>query len=145
MGIMAAKLSKTKQENIVKDAKKYADAFFSGFSSNIQKQKDQLKFWLVMKEQWTSDERALLVQFNKIPLVVPKIYGIARRILGEQRQSTPDLKVQAMTDKATPEALKLRDDWVRTVCLHSDADIAYQTAYRSVLFGGYGVALSVIA
>jgi inhibitor of KinA sporulation pathway (predicted exonuclease) len=135
---MGAKLTKPKQEKIIKEAKDMADAWFSGFSENIKRYNDQLKFWLSMRDQWSSDERALLTQYNKIPLTCPKIYGIARRILGEQRQSTPDLQVFGITDKATPESIKLRDDFVRTTCFHSDAHVAYQTAYRSVLFGGFG-------
>jgi len=135
---MAGKLTKAKQDKIVKEAYAAADSYFTSFKDNIDRYRSQLKFWISIRDQWDEPQKATISSFNQIPLACPKIYGIARRMIGEQRQSTPDIKVSALTEKATPEDLKLRDDYVRTACFHSDAHVAYQTAYRCTMFGGFG-------
>ena len=136
---MAGKLSAKKEEAIVKEAKEAADSWFNYFKENNVRFNEQMKFWLTPQEQWSPNERSQMTAYNKIPLVCPKIYGIGRRIIGEQRQATPDLQVRSITEKASSEEMALLEDMVRTISCHSNAKVAYQTIFNHLLYGGYGV------
>ena len=137
---MAGKIRAGKAEAIIKEAKEAADRWFSYFRENNGRFDTQMKFWLTSDEQWSPDERTRMASFNKVPLVCPKIYGIGRRIIGEQRQATPDLQVRSITEKASPNEVSLLEDMVRSISCHSVAKTTYQTIFSHLLFGGYGAA-----
>ncbi len=140
---MSGKIRAAKALAIIKEAKENADSWFCYWKQNNINFVDQTKFWVNSTSQWDASQRKEMKDGNKIPLVAPKAYGIARRILGEQRQATPDMRVSSITSKASAEDVALHDDLVRTISFHSDAKVAYQTAFTNQLFGGFA-AIKVI-
>jgi len=106
------------------------------FSDNRTRGKDDMDF--LIRDQWTSVERGEFKRLFKTGLYFNKLYDVFRKIIGEQRKNTPNLKVRSLTGKATEEDLNLRTDLVKHISYQSRNDIVYQTAFAYALANGYG-------
>lgn len=111
------------------------EKFRENFKDNI----DNYHYWFnfVMGNQWEDRENDLLRQYGKNPLVMNKLSPLAKHILGEQRQNTPNL--QAIPDEqADVQTSTTRDALLKHIMFSSDAKVVYQTAFQQALVGGYG-------
>ena len=91
----------------------------------------------IFGNQWLDEEARVFETYKKIPLTFNKIAPLANHLLGEQRQNTPTLQV--VPDEDVPEeAAEVREALVKDICINSDTDIVFQTAFQSALCGGYG-------
>ncbi len=94
-------------------------------------------FNFVMGNQWEDNEEVLLRKYSKQPLVINKLSPLAKHVLGEQRQNTPNL--QAIPDEdADVQTVNTRDALIKQIMFNSDAKTVYQTAFQQSLIGGFG-------
>lgn len=113
-------------------AEKWQSEFFKYNINNYHKW-----FNFVMGNQWEDNEEVLLRRYSKMPLVMNKLSPLAKHILGEQRQNTPNL--QAIPDeKADVETVNIRDALIKQIMFSSDAKMVYQNAFQQALVGGFG-------
>lgn len=114
--------------------------------NKIEKWRDSFKqnnenyhYWFnfVMGNQWEDQEDFLLRKYGKEPMVMNKLSPLAKFMLGDQRQNTPNL--QAIPDKsADVQTVAVRDALIKHITFSSDAKVVYQIAYQSAIIGGYG-------
>lgn len=126
-------------------ARKNAD-FCHQVRLKVEKWRDDFKdnnenyhffFNFVMGNQWEDDEEDILRQYNKEPLVMNKLSPLAKHVLGEQRQNTPNL--QAVPDEdADVQTMAVRDAIIKSIMFNSDARVVYQNAFQQALVGGFG-------
>jgi uncharacterized Zn finger protein len=91
----------------------------------------------IFGNQWLDEEARVFETYKKIPLTMNKIAPLANHLLGEQRQNTPTLQVQP-TEDTNEQTAEVRESLVKDICLNSETDVVFQTAFQSSLCGGYG-------
>ena len=79
-----------------------------------------------------NDELADFKRLFKPALTFNKLRDTYRKIVGEQRKNTPQLKVRSTTGNASQEAIDLRTNLVKTISYQSRNDIIYQTAFEKI-------------
>lgn len=138
-----ARLSDKKKEEVVKKAKENVNTWFQYFADNIERYKQYTSF--VYGDQWDIEETQGMARSNKIPLIVNKLYPIARRIMGEQRQNVPGLQVLSLTDgkdeqenQLIADSVSLVQNMINTKINESKSENAFKVAFKNALIGGFG-------
>lgn len=121
---------------VLTEAHKHIGLWEQYWTENSTQGKSDMEF--VLRDQWTAIERGEFQRLFKPAMQFNKLYDPIKKIIGEQRRNTPDLKVRSITGKATQQDINLRADIVRSIAYHSQNDIVYQTAFANALLCGYG-------
>jgi hypothetical protein len=91
----------------------------------------------IFGNQWLDEEARVFETYKKIPLTFNKIAPLANHLLGEQRQNTPTLQV--VPNEHMPEqTVEVREALVKDICINSQTEVVFQTAFQAALCGGYG-------
>jgi hypothetical protein len=122
--------------SVLTEANKHIGLWEQYFTENKTLGKSDMEF--ALRDQWTAIERGEFQRLFKPAMQFNKLYDPIKKIIGEQRRNTPDLKVRSLTGKATQDEINLRADIVRSVAYHSSNDIVYQTAFGNALLYGFG-------
>lgn len=101
--------------------------------------RDDLNFLYV--DQWSAQERSEFLRLQKPALQVNKMYDPYRKIMGEQRANTPQIKVKSLTGKATDESVLLHSDMLKRIAYSSNSKKVYQNCFQSALSYSYGAFL----
>ena len=118
-----------------KEVKDKIEKFRDWFKPNLDNYHTWFNF--VMGNQWEDNEEDILRQYSKTPLVINKLSPLAKHVLGEQRQNTPNL--QAIPDEETDvQTAQTRDALIKHIMFSSDAKHVYQNAFQQALIGGFG-------
>ncbi len=91
----------------------------------------------IFGNQWLDEEARVFETYKKIPLTFNKIAPLANHLLGEQRQNTPTLQV-VPTENMPEETVEVREALIKDICLNSETEVVFQTAFQSAVCGGYG-------
>lgn len=124
------------ENDVLEEANKHLNIWYSYFNENIVRGKDDMNF--VLRDQWTAVERSEFTRLFKPAMTFNKLYDATKKIAAEQRKNKPDLIVRSLTGKATQDQINLRADLVRTISYQSQNDLVYQTAFKSALMMGFG-------
>lgn len=92
----------------------------------------------VAGEQWDPALKALREQDKRPCLTVNKLAGSVHQLENDQRQNRPAIKVSPVDDKADVETAKILQGMARHIEYASDADTAYDTAFKFSTRGGFG-------
>lgn len=109
------------------------------FQENNTNGRTDLEF--LYREQWTAIEQGEFTNHFKPCLTINKCYDAYRKIIGEQRNNTPQLKVSSVTGKASDESLKLTSDMLKRIAYSSKSKEVYQNCFQSALSFSYGALL----
>ena len=90
----------------------------------------------ILGEQWKEDEAKLFEDYKKMPLTVNKIAPQVNHMLGEQRQNTPNLKIDP-SDDVEEQTAEVRSALVKEISLNSHARVIYQTVFEQFVIGGF--------
>jgi portal protein len=100
---------------------------------------DALADWLFRAgEQWDPEVRRMREADDRPCFTVDRIGDIIRHVTNEQRQQRPAIEVSPVGDGADVETSEVLQGVARHTELVSDADIAYDTAFESMVTGGFG-------
>lgn len=125
---------------LLKDLKSNIEDWYSYFGENVTLAKESKKF--LYGSQWTDEEEREYQELGKVYLTFNKLYPYVKRLIGEIRAFTPDLKVTALKQidgNVDAQALiKSRENILRGVSYSSRSAVAYQTAFKNALGGGFG-------
>lgn len=124
------------ETSVLTEAHKHIGLWEQYWTENRTQGKSDMEF--VLRDQWTAIERGEFQRLFKPAMQFNKLYDPIKKIIGEQRRNTPDLKVRSLTGKSTQQEINLRADIVRSIAYHSQNDIVYQTAFANALLCGYG-------
>lgn len=133
---MARKTTEEKNQEILDEVQKNAAAWFGAHNDDIENMRMNKKF--VYQTAWNYDDLAELNRLHKPVIEDNKIQDFVRKVIGEQRQNTPNLRVRSLNGESNQDAITLRANLVRQIAFHSNSDIAYQTAFEDMLVGSFG-------
>lgn len=131
--------AKIDEASVIAEIHKNRGAWSSYFEENNTKGKEDLEF--LYRDQWTSVERSEFDRTFTPALVINKLFDPVRKILGEQRDNTPDPKVRSLTGKATQDAINLHTDMLKRIAYSSNTKEIYQQTFQSQMTFSYGVFL----
>lgn len=113
-----------------------ADLAFAHDSENRRRSEDHMRFLFVPGNQWDGHMRSKrpnkpCYEFNNLR---PK----AERLIGQQLKNKPQIKVRPVEDNDV-EIANVYNGLIKNIELQSHAEIAYDTAFRWSVGGGFGV------
>lgn len=133
---MPKKTITEKENELLKEIGKNINSYYEEFDINIRNYKIDRQFLFI--DQWDAQDRQEFARLRKPLLTFNKIYDFYKKIIGEQRQNTPNLEVRCINGDASQKAISLRADIIRHIAYSSRSDIVYQTAFESAISGGFG-------
>jgi hypothetical protein len=123
-------------ENLfVPKAVKLVAWWYDYFNDNNRQARDDIYFLTI--DQWSPQDRAARTLQRKPVLTFNYLRPILNQLVGEQRTQEPDIIVEADSLSADPKQAQLFGDLIREVYYENDAPIAFQTAFKYALMGGY--------
>jgi Phage P22-like portal protein len=94
------------------------------------------KMQFVMGDQWSEKESRVFEDYRKVPLTVNKLAPQMNHLVGEQRQNTPNLKIDPQ-DNVPEQTAEVREALVKEISLNSHARVVYQTVFQQFAIGGF--------
>jgi hypothetical protein len=133
---MARKSADDRDSEIFDEVSKNINAWYEAYSINLENFRLDQNFLFV--SQWDSRDYSEFNRLQKPMMTFNKIYDFFKKVVGEQRQNTPDLQVRCMDGDTSQDAIELRADIIRSISYNSKSNIVYQTAFENALAGGFG-------
>ena len=123
-----------KESEILAAARERFAQAHSDEADNRARGLDDLRFCL--GEQWSPEERRLRI--GRPTLVINKIAGVRKQLIGEARTSRPRIKVRPFDSQADPAIAELLTGLIRHIENISDAEAAYDAGFEAAITSGVG-------
>lgn len=130
------RLSKKDKDDFLAKARKDFNTDVKAWGEIRDKSLDDRNF--ASGAQWPESIRNERDDDNRPMLTINKLSKFIKRIVGEQRQNRPEIKYRPVDSVADPAQAQVRTEVVRHIQQNSNAIEAYDTAFESVLKGGFG-------
>jgi Phage P22-like portal protein len=124
------------EDEVIDNATQNCNNWNSYSNENIVRGKADVDF--AFRDQWNVVERSEFMRLSKPPLMFNVCYDALKKAVGENRKNRPDLTVRSINGQATQEELTLRANLLRTIAYQSQAELVYQTAFKSSTSLGFG-------
>jgi hypothetical protein len=124
-------------KDIIADAKECFRLSHDAESENRDWALDDLEF-ARLGEQWPDGVRRQREQEGRPCLTINRIPSFARQIVNDARQNKPSIKVRPADSNADPKTADIYNGLIRNIEQSSDAEVAYDTALESAVYGGFG-------
>ena len=134
---MARKSSAQRDQEKLEKIKKDIPSWYSFYDTNIENARTDREFLFL--KQWTQQEESDFKRLQKPMLTINKTYDFYKRIIGEQRNNTAELEVEAFDKKATQQEMDMYNQMLKTIAFDSRNDIVYQTCFEHQISGSYGI------
>ena len=89
-------------------------------------------------EQWPDKVRQDRERDGRPCLVINRMPAFCRQVVNDARQNRPQITVTAVDSASDPRTAEILGGLVRHIERNSDADVAYDTAIESAIYGGFG-------
>jgi hypothetical protein len=89
-------------------------------------------------EQWPSDIKAERSAEKRPCLTINKLPQFSRQITNEQRKNRPAIKISPVSDGADEDTAEVLQGAIRHIEQLSNADVAYDTAFKGAVDQGFG-------
>ena len=103
---------------------------------NRRAQVEDLKFIYDPDGQW--EQEVLDKRKGRPNYTFNRTIGSVNQVIGDQRQNKPSIKVRGVDSKADPDTADVFTGLIRNIENVSDAETAYDTAFKFTVGGGYG-------
>jgi hypothetical protein len=98
---------------------------------------EDLRFIYDEDGQWTQESKNK--RHGRPCYTYNRVIGAVNQVIGDQRQNKPSIKVRGVDSKADPKTAEVFTGLIRNIENCSDADTAYDTAFKFAAAGGMGV------
>ena len=98
---------------------------------------DDIDFAL-LENQWPDQVRRDRELEGRPCLTVNKLAAMGRQIVNDARRNKPGITVHPVDSDADPETAEVLNGIIRNIEQSSNAEVAYDTALESAVFGGFG-------
>jgi hypothetical protein len=123
--------------DILDEAKERFRLSHDAESENRQDALDDLKF-ARLGEQWPEKYRREREDEGRPCLTINRLPAFARQIINDARQNKPAIKVRPADSGADVKTADIYNGLIRNIEQSSNADVAYDTALESAVYGGFG-------
>ena len=124
-------------KDILKDARECFALAHDAESENREWALDDLEF-ARLGDQWPADVRRQREAEGRPCLTINRIPAFARQIVNDARQNKPAIKVRPADSNADPKTADIYNGLIRNIEQTSNAEVAYDTALESAVYGGFG-------
>lgn len=121
----------------LKDEREEFEEAADAESENRNTALEDIKF-ARLGEQWPQGIRDQRVLEGRPVLTINKMPSFARQVINDSRQNRPQIKVKPVDDKADVVTAQVLEGLIRNIERTSKADVAYDTAVESAVYGGFG-------
>jgi hypothetical protein len=119
------------------DAKERFKASSEAESENREAALEDLKF-ARLGEQWPEDALRQRRSEGRPCLTINRMPAFARQIVNDARMNKPAIRVRPADSQADVKTAEIYNGLIRNIEQSSNADIAYDTALESAVYGGIG-------
>jgi hypothetical protein len=126
----------SKDDKVLQRARKRFAAAKAAWDENRRWYREDIEFAL-MGKQWP-DEAIALRGKDRPMLVINRIPSFARQVVNDARQNKPSIKVRPADSQADPHTADIYNGLIRNIEQSSNAEVAYDTALESAVYGGFG-------
>jgi hypothetical protein len=119
------------------DAKERFKAASEAESENREAALEDLKF-ARLGEQWPEDALRQRRSEGRPCLTINRMPAFARQIVNDARQNKPAIRVRPADSNADVKTAEIYNGLIRNIEQSSNADVAYDTALESAVYGGIG-------
>ena len=98
---------------------------------------DDIDFAL-LENQWPDQVRKDRELEGRPCLTVNKLAAMGRQIVNDARRNKPGITVHPVDSEADPDTAEVLNGIIRNIEQSSNAEVAYDTALESAVFGGFG-------
>ena len=134
--------------DVIENIERKAKAWFNYWNENNNRYRQCYDFVMAQVEggsgQWNGQEVKDFEERKRVYLTVNRLYSDIQQILGEQQQNSVQPHVTALSPNIDQKQVNIREGLLRHIAYSSRSDIAYQSAFKSALCGGFG-AIRIIA
>lgn len=131
---MASKEKIRKLVSEVTERYKLAD---TNEDQNRRRQLEDERFTYDPDGQW--EESVLNKRKRRPNYTFNRSIGPVNQVIGDQRQNSPSIKVRGIDSESDPDTADVFTGLIRNIEDISDAETAYDTAFKHAVVGGYGV------
>ena len=122
--------------DILELARKRIDYVDNAMLSNkLQAKRDLLMVW---GEQWDDKIKTERDIDDRPYLTINKLRKYVKKLVNDQRQNKPSIKVRPVDDKGDKEMARIIEDLIRSIEYQSVAGVAYTTAFDHAASSGFG-------
>lgn len=123
--------------DIIDDAREQFRLAHDAESENRDWALDDIKF-ARLGEQWPEKVRRERESEGRPVLTINRIPAFARQIVNDARQNKPAIRTRPADSKADPKTAEIYNGLIRNIEQTSNAEVAYDTALESAVYGGFG-------
>lgn len=111
----------------------------SAEDDNRRAQIEDLKFIYATDNNAQWQDSVLDKRKNRPNYTFNRTIGAVNQVIGDQRQNKPSIKVRGVDSGADPDTAETFTGLIRNIEDQSDAETAYDTAFKFAVGGGFGV------
>lgn len=134
---MARPTNKERDEKVLREIRKRHNEALERESENRDCAIEDLKFLYEENGQWQDD--VLNKRKGRPNYTYNRVIGALNQVIGDQRQNKPSIKVRAVDSEADPKTAEVYSGLIRNIESNSDAETAYDTAFKFAAAGGFGL------
>lgn len=124
-------------KDTIADAKERFKLAHDAESENRANALEDLKF-ARLGEQWPERDRKARESEGRPCLTINRLPAFARQIVNDARQNKPSIKTRPADGDADVKTADIYNGLIRNIEQSSNADVAYDTALESAVYGGFG-------
>jgi hypothetical protein len=126
-----------KARAILTEIKKRHNDGLAEDSDNFDLALEDIRFIYDEDGQWEDDAKQK--RKGRPCYTYNRVIGAVNQVIGDQRQNKPSIKVRGVDSKADPKTAEVFTGLIRNIENSSDAETAYDTAFKFAVAGGRGL------
>lgn len=131
-----AKTVDQQERDLISEVQKFIRESEGADSREREHMLDDLRFVYRDSTQWSDKTR--LERANRPCYTFNRVIGAVNQVIGDQRQATPQIKIRGTDGDSDPELAEVFSGLIRNIEDLSDAQTAYDMAFKHAVAGGFG-------
>lgn len=125
------------ETELVREAKKFIEDSEGADSRERSRMLDDLRF-VYDSENYQWDQDTINRRGDRPCYVFNRLNGAVNQVIGDQRQSAPQIKVRGTDAESDPEVAEIFSGLIRNIEDMSDSKTIYDMAFKHAVAGGWG-------
>jgi Phage P22-like portal protein len=123
--------------DLIEEALEFYEKAIEHDDQNRKAFKDDIDFAL-LENQWPEKVRNDRQSEGRPCLTVNKLAAMGRQVVNDARKNKPGITIHPVDDGSDPDTAEVFNGIIRNIEQSSNAEVAYDTALESAVFGGFG-------
>jgi len=110
----------------------------SNGADSLERERMREDLHMVYRDDTHWDQETVRERGNRPCYVFNRLIGAVNQVIGDQRQATPQIKIRGTDGDSDPELAEVFSGLIRNIEDMSDAQTAYDMAFKHAVAGGWG-------